>query len=396
MSRVRRYLQRILRQSIPDGLISVRYLLPFQSPLVKLHRRVWWHSKHPQIPRIIWLGLQCFFWLRWVLFSGWMNIYRTIKFLGSDIKTHYGVNYSVQIARSIRATIGWCIPANEFFSFGFEPAGRNPLDYIYTTETKGWHALQNMDHPNAQAGHRFLGDKRAFARQMAEQGFPVVSEIRRFAPYKSLSSQLLESDGAVFCKLRQGNQALNAFEAIRNGDAVMGTTHKGEALKTSQEVDAAWVKLGRSGMPIVQPLLINHPKIHQITQKQQLATLRVITRNGRVGAANITLPFDSKKGQLNHWLLVDPSTGVLSFPKDTIKPYFTSYDDAQMLAKRAPNAVPFWDKICEHSLAAHANDLDLWAIAWDWGITPDGPILLEGNSGWGLEDWQLQNGSLAS
>jgi hypothetical protein len=39
---------------------------------------------------------------------------------------------------------------------------------------------------------------------------------------------------------------------------------------------------------------------------------------------------------------------------------------------------------------------DVWAIAWDWVITPSGPVLLEGNSGWGTATPQMiQGGFLA-
>jgi hypothetical protein len=50
---------------------------------------------------------------------------------------------------------------------------------------------------------------------------------------------------------------------------------------------------------------------------------------------------------------------------------------------------------------AHAVFPDVWAIAWDWVLTPEGPVLLEGNSGWGttlpqrLEGGLLRHGEAA-
>jgi hypothetical protein len=58
--------------------------------------------------------------------------------------------------------------------------------------------------------------------------------------------------------------------------------------------------------------------------------------------------------------------------------------------------VPYWEQVAAFSLNAHRELPKVWAIAWDWVITPDGPVLLEGNGGWGLEQAQLQGIDLTS
>lgn len=57
-------------------------------------------------------------------------------------------------------------------------------------------------------------------------------------------------------------------------------------------------------------------------------------------------------------------------------------------------AVPNWAALVTASERAHAAFPNVWAIAWDWVITPTGAVLLEGNSGWGTAMPQLLTGGL--
>lgn len=54
--------------------------------------------------------------------------------------------------------------------------------------------------------------------------------------------------------------------------------------------------------------------------------------------------------------------------------------------------VPRWHELADYTHQAHATFPDIRAIAWDWVITPAGPVLLEGNVGWGAAMPQLMLG----
>jgi len=61
-----------------------------------------------------------------------------------------------------------------------------------------------------------------------------------------------------------------------------------------------------------------------------------------------------------------------------------------------PFDLPHWPALVWASHQAQTEFPDLWAIAWDWVITPSGPVLLEGNTGWGTTTSQIiQGGFLA-
>jgi hypothetical protein len=103
------------------------------------------------------------------------------------------------------------------------------------------------------------------------------------------------------------------------------------------------------------------------------------TPNGKVGYVFIAI--DVKTGR------IDVSQNLGSY---TVAEQKLMHD---MLPKM-PDILPYWDEIYEHSKNTHETGLDLWAVAWDWVITPDGPILLEGNSGFRLGVPQMQYGGL--
>ena len=58
--------------------------------------------------------------------------------------------------------------------------------------------------------------------------------------------------------------------------------------------------------------------------------------------------------------------------------------------------IPFWSELRKGALASHALFPDVYAIAWDYVVTPDGPLLLEGNTGWATRMPQIFNGGLLS
>jgi hypothetical protein len=390
-----RRLKRQLGQNIPDGLVSPRYLMPFQSENAQRHRRIWWHGKHPKLPRFIWFFQQFFFWLRWVLFTGWVHTFVVVKSRQAEVTTHYGIPYSEQLRRCLWGAIVWSIPSDDLYAYQVIQTRASLLGFIYSNETKGWHALQNKAHPNARKSQRLLGDKRAFATAMMAKGFPVVEECASptVEDARPLSKQFSTDHKPIFCKLRQGNQALHAFAAYWDQGALRGHLQTGQALETEAQVDVAWNTLITQGAPVVQPCLRNHTAIAAASGSDRISNLRVITRGNCIGAATMTLYTSDNKGAA-YWLDIEPDTGCPYLPTNIYPPHHPKLEQLQSLANNAPKIIPFWDQICADSLRAHAQEYDLWAIAWDWAITPDGPLLLEGNSGWGLQDWQLQSGSL--
>jgi hypothetical protein len=368
-------------------------MLPFQSTHVKQHRKIWWAGKHGEMPRILWLLEQLVFWLRWVLFSGWKSAFSSVKHHHTAIEEQFGISYGVQLRQCLSLSLGWCIPADQLYGYDVIQNQSAPLEFIYDTEVIGWHALQNRKHQGSAKAKKLLGDKLEFMHQMQSIGMPVVPILER--PTKTdnspLSEQLTPKISDIFCKLRSGNQGIGAFEARFHEGKLSGYSH-GRKTLDADAVDLAWLNLCSLGDVIVQPCLRNHPAVQKITKQGTLATLRIITHQGKIAAANIALPISLNQKPDIFWMDADPQTGALSLPSNMYPNYEPKTAAFKKIAMRAPKILPYWDQMCRDSLNMHDQYFDLWAIAWDWAITPDGAFILEGNSGWGPADWQLQNG----
>jgi hypothetical protein len=211
--------------------------------------------------------------------------------------------------------------------------------------------------------------------------------------------------GAVFCKLRYGSRGLGAFSLWFEGEVLCGQTFNGIALTQAADCQQAWRELYARGEVLVQPLLRNHPDIQAMTENPAAITVRVISimQDGHaqllcaclevpegVAAAHDArgyriFPIDLANGQC-HLLSIRylPDTGVRQ--------------KYQSMLDRMPNRgmLPYWLELLQASRDAQQALPHVWAIAWDWVITPHGAVLLEGNGGWGLTIPQMQVGGLAA
>lgn len=56
--------------------------------------------------------------------------------------------------------------------------------------------------------------------------------------------------------------------------------------------------------------------------------------------------------------------------------------------------IPYWNEAVELTINAHKALLDVPSIGWDVAITPDGPVLIEGNDNWEISGAQDTTGGL--
>jgi hypothetical protein len=93
-------------------------------------------------------------------------------------------------------------------------------------------------------------------------------------------------------------------------------------------------------------------------------------------------------------LPVDPLAGRIGRLPAALLSAETAGNYDRVYARLGDRVVPGWTTIRRQSHVAHGHFPGLHAIAWDWAITPAGPRLLEGNSGWGVAVPQLLHGGL--
>jgi hypothetical protein len=147
-----------------------------------------------------------------------------------------------------------------------------------------------------------------------------------------------------------------------------GCGHFIQNAKLTKYIAAKADRLGRS--LLVQPRLSNHPDF-PIKDKDALLPVRIVT--GRYPSGSISVIFATLyyNGYTNR-ALVDLETGQLC--------------DIHSVENRT---LPDWSAALALAKAAHNHCTDYVFVGWDVALTPEGPMLLEGNRHWATGDFQL-------
>jgi len=156
---------------------------------------------------------------------------------------------------------------------------------------------------------------------------------------------------------------------------------------------------------LLQPRLLTHPALSDLATGEDVATVRYISQvvpsDGQPGAecycATLELPAGrpgAGRAPCYVILQVDPLTGRIGgFPLHLL-PGAVAGRYQRVLGRIGQRAVPGWEILRRASHVAHSRFPGVRAIAWDWAISRDGPLLLEGNAGWGPAVPQLLRGGL--
>jgi hypothetical protein len=155
---------------------------------------------------------------------------------------------------------------------------------------------------------------------------------------------------------------------------------------------------------LIQRRLSIHPALADVATADDIVTVRYISERVTGEASGVacycaTLELPAERaadtGQSNYIVLEvdEPSGRILGYRRDYLsRESAVAFD--QIETRLGERHVPDWDKLCSGSRLAHRFFPGIHAIAWDWAITPDGPLLLEGNSGWGVATPQILKGGL--
>lgn len=395
---VRRFYCEAIRRRLPHGLVNWRYLRPGRDERIRLHRRFWCKSRG-RWPRTLWWILEAWLWTRWVLWAGWWASARVVRRLGPTVAAEEGLGLWQQYGRVLRLALAWCVSPAEIYRFRLYRQPMAVPDFVFSQETAAYHRWRSEPRGLTDASLALLQDKVALAERLAGIDIPVVATVRIIARGSSAAplAGLMDGFDQVFCKRRSSNQGRNAFAAWRTADGLAGLAFTGQPLPDTHAVEDAWLKLLQSDDALIQPHLENHPALAPMTDGGQAITVRFITQWNEEALAcldaTLEVPAgrDPDSGRARYVVLpLVPDSGELQpVPAHVLLPP-EARARAESLYLNAPaDRVPGWDKLVRASYCAHACFRDVQAIAWDWVVTPEGPALLEGNSGWGTTTPQM-------
>jgi hypothetical protein len=206
-----------------------------------------------------------------------------------------------------------------------------------------------------------------------------------------------EVPDSLVIKPTMGLQAKSVFILTRDQDAF--TDHSGQRYSATDlfDVFATHTEFDRF---IIQERVENHPDLIELTDTAALHTVRIVTgidSNGEVliffaaqklvGGSNLLDGFFC--GAAGNYL------AELSLDQGRIVKVLIGTEDGFELGvlETHPKTghslvnfrVPYWQATRDMVIDAARKFAPIKTIGWDVAITPDGPVIIEGNTSWGID-----------
>ncbi|MEM9360249.1 MAG: sugar-transfer associated ATP-grasp domain-containing protein [Pseudomonadota bacterium] len=399
-----------LRRRYPHGLFCFTWWIYLRCEKEKIHFEAN-RSLRGRCPKAIWFLIQLALSLRWKRFFAHQEIENALRIYGESINKKESIPINELRKTVQQLAFRFCIPPVDAIHFRLYRQPERALDFIFSTEVHGFHNLRNDF--RVTNDHLVLQDKLRFSRRSIAAGLPCITKsiLIRKGEQEDWARLLSWDSKSVFCKSRYGFGGVGAFGLWKRGDKVIGRKQDGSEIKSDEDAKVALQKLMSKVDVLVQPFIEGHPVLQSASCSGASVSLRVITQNSlgkpKVLASIIRVPrlAASKSTGMGHDFLVhvvakiEQETGrIVKSPNSTISlhPRLHSIETSVFSVLRENSFVPFWKDIVNYSCAAQAEYNQLWAVAWDWIVTTDGPVLLEGNAIWGVTQPQETHDGLLS
>jgi hypothetical protein len=288
------------------------------------------------------------------------------------------------VPRAIWTAIRHNILPSEYYAYGlWQPDRKMNIDnYLYANEGPRLFKLLNQ---RAQADPIF--DKLAFYELCKTHSIPTPEVLAAFAP----TGKLMDFQPGpppqhdLFVKARTGLGGVGA-ERFR-WDRVFFHSNRGCRLRP-EDLGGYLANRARTEnlTLLVQPALSNHPDIR--TQPDEaLATVRLVTGRSIHGEVTPIFCFilfglaNKITAHSNYVTLIDVANGRLMPAPPEDSPGMLIYQYRRFGSNDAC-ILPDWDPALRYVKAAHNACSNLVFIGWDVAFTPEGPMILEGNTNW--------------
>lgn len=299
---------------------------------------------------------------------------------------------------------------NEFYnSYGLDIKNwRNPDDFLANN-----YAIKDRNAGNVYLKESFnynylaiLRDKYLFASCLAQvigedkvvPTLALYSNNEIYLPidktYISLED-FLKEDKKIFCKVNNGECAKDVF-IIESNDHNYYLNNKKTTLSE--------IKLQLNGSRfILQNLIQQHEALNSINSSS-VNTIRIITVKGMSGDINIFFSY-LRLGANENSIVDNIAVGGIAVGVDNngilgkygfFKSSFGTKVDRHPISNVEFEGyqIPYWNEVKDLVKNAHKQLYYFQSIGWDVAITPNGPILIEGNDNWEMRDLQNIDGGL--
>jgi hypothetical protein len=299
-----------------------------------------------------------------------------------------------QLREQLSLGCRWAVPPLWYYMFELYHDERRlrALEYLYRTEMKGNGGIYELlrQRRASQASANALSDKALFTTRCAAAGVPVV-EVLATAD----AGNIAYSDGGaglpccdLFFKPNRGTGGRGASRWVYDGD---GQYSARDGLNVSAwQLSVHLQELSHHRPYIVVQCVCNHPEISDLSPGA-LNTIRALTCLNEKGDPELTHAVyrmaRAKDAVVDNFhaggiaAMVDLQTGTLGPATDMGLQADSRWWDCHPTtgALVRGRVLPLWVEVRDVAIRAHCAFADQVAIGWDIAITPNGPVVVEGN-----------------
>ena len=266
------------------------------------------------------------------------------------------------------------------------PPSGQARDFIYRWESKG--GVMRLLKEGARAPRSELSNKAIFAEQCAASGIrspELLAVIDRGRTERLVEAGDFARDLFVKPVFGRGGKGAQRWDFVAGGyRSPSGITLTPEALFERLENHSHKAPL------IIQPRLVNHPALDPLNNGA-LSTIRMLTcldehnQPELAGAAmRMAIGGNHVVDNLHSGGIaaaVDLDSGCLGQASNLGAEHDIGWIDRHpdSGARITGFKIPHWSEACSFAISTHRQFSDRVLVGWDVAITPDGPVLVEGN-----------------
>jgi hypothetical protein len=329
-------------------------------------------------------------WLLWPLIGAALSVEAGIKF-GPAVARSGGPGVPRQIVQLIGLALMHRIAPRHYYIFELHrpELRRRAAEYLTRVETKSgiYRALkQRGDRSNVVR----INDKLSFSSFFGRNGVrvaPVLAAYRAGLKVGNVGDGSLPEGRDLFVKKIEGRGGVGAELWLAQAHGRYRSSRGEES--TVEELVTRVRDLSKQGDTLIQPRLVNHPEIADLTPGA-LSTVRLLTilnEQGEPEAVNAAFRMAiSKTSAVDNFhaggiaAAVDMATGTLGAATGLVDlrwHHTHPLTGAQITGRRLTH----WEDAAKLAIAAHRLIAPRVLVGWDIGFLPDGPCLIEGNAG---------------
>ena len=298
------------------------------------------------------------------------------------LKKNHDLTRTQCLLHLLHFTLGYNLSPHDVFRYKLYNNKQSVFERLYSFESPIIHALNNRRFNGVKSAKQLLSDKLAFAKALQKINIPCI------ATEKFIKPTYIN----CFIKPNVANCSQDAGALTFDPQTKQYQLHM---IQGTDILDQAQIKIRlqqwmHSQQFIIQPLLLNHPELLKQFNNEDLITFRLIIMKSPHGASiplylKIEIPLSEKSEhhrQYYHVYSIDLQSYALSSinpNKEKDKPPHLS----SPMIKHVKKAIAY-------CTTTHDQLFDCYAVGFDFCITPNGPVIIEGNYGWDVSAIQYQ------